>query len=788
MINYPGGLDVSLHYNSRGYLESETSNGVGAGADALLREITARNERGQLVSQNLAPTGTLRQSVSYVPETGQVASICTTLSGECGAAGDLQNLSRTFDALSTPLRKLDQAQEFAQEVMERDPLGRIKRLDENDLASGSTNSKLYGYDKVGNITAMAGSGFYSYPNSGDSRPYQVQSIARPDGSMAFGYDDYGNQTTVTGAGRDRTVTYTFSNKPRDITKGSISSQFSYGPGQRRIRQTTLNDAGETVTRLYAGDTERIFTKLPNGTAETKTRYYIGDYLIRTVVDSAADADGDTVIDTLDNCRLQPNADQTDTDGDGFGNRCDADFNNDGIINLQDLALFRPHFFQTGVSIYDLNADGAVNAADLGAFRSMLFGAPGPGALPAFSNRFLLADELGSINAVVDEDGQILARYRYDVFGTRSSDSDNAEPDTIGFTGHEHLHDVGLIHMGGRLYDPHFGRFASVDPIIGSPADSQSYSAYSYVHNMPFSYIDPTGYAIRDYRYRASKGNDDDGGGGNTYWGGVSLEDLLRAMHDVQAPSVSIAASNQPQVGHIEQVHGIHVLAAGASVDHHFELSSQAMNESRRLYAGETYLASSQWAAESGTLFVAGTAASNTYPSAPPVPRSQSEQSSFDEFTVHTIQDPPIQPVYFLEEAILGGLVGGILVRGGAATFRTGSAALARQLATRYGTTRARGKILSRLLASDGSIITSKTVAAQLAGERSYIPVQSILETVANGARVADPQGVAGRFLFSAPATRQYLKRSGHFRRSEGNLDILVNEADGVIEHVSFQSL
>jgi RHS repeat-associated protein len=30
--------------------------------------------------------------------------------------------------------------------------------------------------------------------------------------------------------------------------------------------------------------------------------------------------------------------------------------------------------------------------------------------------------------------------------------------TRGFTGHEHLDQVGLIHMGGRVYDPELGRF------------------------------------------------------------------------------------------------------------------------------------------------------------------------------------------------------------------------------------------------------------------------------------------------------------------------------------------
>ncbi|MGB5471915.1 MAG: hypothetical protein WBQ78_00375, partial [Gammaproteobacteria bacterium] len=48
--------------------------------------------------------------------------------------------------------------------------------------------------------------------------------------------------------------------------------------------------------------------------------------------SGIDTDSDTVDDAIDNCTLVANADQRDTNGDGFGNVCDADFNNNGIVD------------------------------------------------------------------------------------------------------------------------------------------------------------------------------------------------------------------------------------------------------------------------------------------------------------------------------------------------------------------------------------------------------------------------------------------------------------------------
>lgn len=103
-----------------------------------------------------------------------------------------------------------------------------------------------------------------------------------------------------------------------------------------------------------------------------------------------------------------------------------------------------------------------------------------------------ADHLGSISAVTNASGQVIARYAYDAWGKRTLASGSSA--TIhGFTGHEHLDD-GLIHMNGRVYDPVLGRFLSADPIIQAPDNLQSYNRYSYVLNNPLFYTDPSGYS------------------------------------------------------------------------------------------------------------------------------------------------------------------------------------------------------------------------------------------------------------------------------------------------------
>ena len=93
-------------------------------------------------------------------------------------------------------------------------------------------------------------------------------------------------------------------------------------------------------------------------------------------DLQPDTDEDGIPDDADNCTLVPNPDQRDSNGDGFGNVCDADLNNDLVINVVDLGLLRAVFF-TADADADFNGDGVVNVVDLGIMRAAFFGPPGP---------------------------------------------------------------------------------------------------------------------------------------------------------------------------------------------------------------------------------------------------------------------------------------------------------------------------------------------------------------------------------------------------------------------------
>ena len=142
-----------------------------------------------------------------------------------------------------------------------------------------------------------------------------------------------------------------------------------------------------------------------------------------------------------------------------------------------------------------------------------------------TRNYVHTDHQGSIDVLTSEDigsgVSIVARYSYDPFGKRRAaewENGNAKfiDDAIanlspvgdhGYTGHEMLDNVGLIHMNGRVYDPEIGRFLSADPFIQAPDNLQSFNRYSYVHNNPLSYTDPSGYFLKKLLTEISRGMD-----------------------------------------------------------------------------------------------------------------------------------------------------------------------------------------------------------------------------------------------------------------------------------------
>ena len=121
--------------------------------------------------------------------------------------------------------------------------------------------------------------------------------------------------------------------------------------------------------------------------------------------------------------------------------------------------------------------------------------------PDYTNYiYLHRDYLGSILAITNGNGKIIEKRQFGAWGEVDKFVDAGKNTTFshssiidrGYTGHEHFFEVGLIHMNGRIYDPHLKRFLSPDNYIQDPYNTQNFNRYGYVLNNPLSYNDPSG--------------------------------------------------------------------------------------------------------------------------------------------------------------------------------------------------------------------------------------------------------------------------------------------------------
>jgi RHS repeat-associated protein len=103
--------------------------------------------------------------------------------------------------------------------------------------------------------------------------------------------------------------------------------------------------------------------------------------------------------------------------------------------------------------------------------------------------YLFIDQLGSLRAVVDGNGQIIKELVYDSFGYLYNESNLPFTIPFGFAGGLHDRDTGLIRFGLRDYDPTIGRWTVKDPIDFAGGDT---NLFGYVGNNPVKFIDPWG--------------------------------------------------------------------------------------------------------------------------------------------------------------------------------------------------------------------------------------------------------------------------------------------------------
>ncbi|MDX2188017.1 MAG: RHS repeat-associated core domain-containing protein [Opitutaceae bacterium] len=357
--------------------------------------------------------------------------------------GTVQNLSFTWDGLGNLTSRTDPATVGSGPTTETFGYDNLNRLEKQNGAIVAR------YQSNGNVSAKAGVGIPVDSADFDyhaARPHAVKTAR----GYTFTYDVNGNliSRTHTTAG-DLAVTWSGFDMPRlmTLTTGttSIGMEFQYNGNHSRVLELEYDAVAAGVPSHY-----------------TKKRIY------------------------------------------GMGSLLE--------LNYDNLASSGQQWVMKKVRVYVPGPEGVIGCREFD-----------PSAGPSLTgNEKALVyhyDHLGSIAKITVHGDQTsslakslsgkVGSYAYDPWGLRSDpftrssapsstaagDADDLTP--RGYTGHEMLNRLGLIHMNGRIYDPKIGRFLSADILVQNPGSLQSYNRYSYVWNNPLRYTDPSGFEIGD---------------------------------------------------------------------------------------------------------------------------------------------------------------------------------------------------------------------------------------------------------------------------------------------------
>ena len=366
-------------------------------------------------------------------EFGRINCIVSGGNGKCkGNSARVQNLNVDFDRFGNLVKRVEGAASGFTEVYGYDNLNRLTHRGLNGAALSTT--PFAQYDAIGNLTSLVGSG---WGGTGT-------------GTSTYGYDATCKRlTSVTGAQTRSMGCTTGYDANGNLVNDSIRTMdYTAWNLPKLITKTSGVNAGSTLAYEYDASHARIkeVSTLHGST------YYAGGYELVIPASSTANQN------------------------------------------------------QTEERTYLSSPEGTIGVVTL----KTTANATGP-ATSSTDTAYWHKDHLGSLIAITNPSGTVTQRFRFDAWGNRdclttagmviscsSSNTGGANgtgSEERGFTGHEMLDEVGLIHMNGRLFDPAIARFTQADPIIQEPLNSQNYNRYSYVMNNPLVYTDPSGYSF-----------------------------------------------------------------------------------------------------------------------------------------------------------------------------------------------------------------------------------------------------------------------------------------------------
>jgi RHS repeat-associated protein len=349
--------------------------------------------------------------------------------------------------------------------------------------STSVQNLSFNYDGLGNLTSRSGSGgseTLTYDNLN-----RLTNSTKQGAISYYGNGNIRNKVSVTGA---TTADYTYD----AAHPHAVSSAFGYAMGYDvNGNLLTRTKTGETWTTRWAGFDKPRWMARAVGSVTTGSEFLYNANRSRTIQLEFDHLNTSQVPDHYVRKRVY-----------AMGSTLEINYTNSMGQGVT------PDWKLKKVRIYVPGPDDVIGAREFDP------------ALPPDKTETALVyhyDHLGSIESITpfgsttatyaNDDSGKSGRFSEDPWGQRRnpltwtgapSTTDDGGADSLtprGYTGHEMLDDLGLVHMNGRIYDPLLGRFLSADIVVQFPGSLQSYNRYSYVVNNPLSLIDPTGFFV-----------------------------------------------------------------------------------------------------------------------------------------------------------------------------------------------------------------------------------------------------------------------------------------------------
>lgn len=384
------------------------------------------------------------------------------------------------------------------------------RLKVEDLATGADYWTALEYDAKGNVTREAlGNGLQTTRTYSGLRDFtkaiQTGTPANPDSvqSLAYSYDTLGNVYGRTSS-RDGVELLSESFTYDDLHRLKTATTTGLAGGGSRQIDYDYDGLGNIKRKSDVSDVDGYAYGANGGGPHAVSSVTLSGSTTQYAYDTRGN------MTTADDRTITYNAFDKPTQVTKPGVTLQLGYSVDQRRYYQNVVVgsrtTTTYYYEGGTSERVQEGDQIRFKSYVGGFlvHTVVLNASGPGEGGDVS--YLHRDHNGSTEAVTDRNGNLRERYVFAPFGSRRQgdweDADAAflaalpdstfEHTTQGFTGHEHLDAVGIIHMNGRVYEPSLGRFLSPDTYVQFPEASQSYNRYSYVLNNPLSYRDPSG--------------------------------------------------------------------------------------------------------------------------------------------------------------------------------------------------------------------------------------------------------------------------------------------------------